>query len=119
MITEREFNNIYASHAHKVFRLCLGYASGNEDLAKEWQQETFIKVWKHKGSFKKKSSISTWIYRIAINTCLGDLRKSKKSSLDLVHIHGIMHGHRKAKLSVRVGRKTTGLAGEDPKAAEI
>ena len=78
MITEREFNNIYASHAHKVFRLCLGHAAGNEYLAKEWQQETFIKVWKHRGSFKKKSTISTWIYRIAINTCLGDLRKSKK-----------------------------------------
>ena len=78
MITEQEFTNIYNLHASKVHRLCLGYASGNNELAKEWHQETFIKVWKHRNSFKGKSSIDTWIYRIAVNVCLGDLRKSKK-----------------------------------------
>ncbi len=79
MITEQEFTNIYNLHASKVHRLCLGYASGNNELAKEWHQETFIKVWKHGNSFKGKSSIDTWIYRIAVNVCLGDLRKSRKS----------------------------------------
>ncbi|HET8859937.1 sigma-70 family RNA polymerase sigma factor [Marivirga sp.] len=79
MITEQEFTNIYNIHASKVHRLCLGYASGNNELAKEWHQETFIEVWKHRNSFKGKSSIDTWIYRIAVNVCLGDLRKSRKS----------------------------------------
>ena len=79
MITEKEFTNIYNLHASKIQRLCLGYASGNNELAKEWLQETFIKVWKHRNSFKEKSSIDTWIYRIAVNVCLGDLRKSRKS----------------------------------------
>ena len=79
MITEQEFTNIYNLHASKIQRLCLGYASGNNELAKEWLQETFIKVWKHRNSFKGKSSIDTWIYRIAVNVCLGDLRKTKKS----------------------------------------
>ena len=78
MITEQEFTNIYNLHASKVHRLCLGYASGDNELAKEWHQETFITVWKHRNSFKGKSSIDTWIYRIAVNVCLGDLRKSKK-----------------------------------------
>ncbi|MGS2727538.1 RNA polymerase sigma factor [Psychroserpens sp. BH13MA-6] len=79
MMTEQEFTNIYNSYASKVHRLCLGYASGNIELANEWLQETFIKVWTHRNSFKGKSSIDTWIYRIAVNICLGDLRKSKKS----------------------------------------
>jgi len=78
MDTEREFTEVYNTYASKVYRLCLGYVSGDEDLANEWQQQTFIKVWKHRKSFKGKSAISTWIYRIAVNTCLGDLRKSKK-----------------------------------------
>lgn len=78
MITEQEFTNIYNLHASKVHRLCLGYASGDNELAKEWLQETFIRVWKHRNSFKGKSSIDTWIYRISVNLCLGDLRKSKK-----------------------------------------
>jgi len=79
MTTEQEFTNIYNLHASKIHRLCLGYASGNNELAKEWLQETFIKVWKHRNSFKGRSSIDTWIYRIAVNVCLGDLRKPRKS----------------------------------------
>lgn len=79
MITEQEFTNLYNLYASKVHRLCLGYASGNNELANEWLQETFIKVWNHRNSFKGTSSIDTWIYRIAVNVCLGDLRKSRKS----------------------------------------
>lgn len=79
MNTEEDFTNIYNSYASKVHRLCLGYASGNNEIANEWLQETFINVWKHRKSFKGKSSIDTWIYRIAVNVCLGDLRKFKKS----------------------------------------
>ncbi|WP_422103970.1 RNA polymerase sigma factor [Winogradskyella sp.] len=79
MNIEEDFTEIYNTRASKVYRLCLGYASGNVEMAKEWQQETFIKVWNHRHSFKGKSSIDTWIYRIAVNTCLGDLRKIKKN----------------------------------------
>ncbi|MCH7401838.1 RNA polymerase sigma factor [Belliella kenyensis] len=78
MITEEEFTRIYYHAAPKVQRLCLGYASGNKDLANEWLQETFIKVWTHRKSFEGKSSVDTWIYRIAVNVCLGNLRKSKQ-----------------------------------------
>ncbi|WP_297805647.1 RNA polymerase sigma factor [uncultured Polaribacter sp.] len=79
MITEQQFTNIYNLHASKVHRLCLGYASGDNEIAKEWCQEAFIKVWKYRKSFKGKSSIETWIFRIAVNVCLGDLRKTKKN----------------------------------------
>lgn len=77
-IEEQEFTEIYNVHASKVFRICLGYASGDENQAHEWQQETFIKIWKHRKTFKGKSSIGTWIYRVAVNVCLSDLRKHKK-----------------------------------------
>lgn len=77
MDIEKQFTEIYNAHASKVYSLCLGYAAGDEDLAKEWQQETFIKIWKHRKSFEGRSSVSTWVYRIAANTCLADLRKSK------------------------------------------
>ncbi|MEM8583230.1 MAG: RNA polymerase sigma factor [Bacteroidota bacterium] len=81
MITEEDFVEVYTLHAPKVYKLCLGYASGNQSLAKDWQQETFMKVWNHRKSFKNQSSIGTWIYRIAVNVCLSDLRKTKKYEL--------------------------------------
>ncbi|MBF4984590.1 RNA polymerase subunit sigma, partial [Nonlabens mediterrranea] len=56
---ERDFKEIYNKHSDKVYRLCIGYAAGDEDLAKDWHQETFIKVWNHRKSFKGDSSIST------------------------------------------------------------
>lgn len=78
MNLERDFTEIYAAHLAKVQRLCLGYAGGDQELAKEWVQQTFIKVWKHRKSFREKSAIGSWIYRIAINVCLSDLRKPKR-----------------------------------------
>lgn len=79
MINEKDFTALYKTLAPKIQRLCLGYASGNQDLANEWLQETFIKVWNHRKSFKGEASVDTWIYRIAVNTCLSDLRKTKKN----------------------------------------
>ncbi len=81
MITEDYFTMVYNSYSAKVYRLCLGYASGDKELAKEWLQETFLKVWKHKSSFEGKSTIETWIYRIAVNVCLTDIRKNKKNRI--------------------------------------
>ncbi|MDC7998944.1 RNA polymerase sigma factor [Gilvibacter sediminis] len=78
MNLEKDFDQIFHNYSDKVYRLCLGYAAGDIALAQDWQQETFIKVWKHRKSFKGESNISTWIYRIAANTCLGDLRSLKK-----------------------------------------
>lgn len=79
MYIEKDFDQLYQQHSDKVYRLCIGYATGNKEIAQEWHQQTFIKVWNHRKSFKEKSSISTWIYRIAVNTCLSDLRKTKKT----------------------------------------
>ncbi|WP_111684119.1 RNA polymerase sigma factor [Winogradskyella tangerina] len=79
MNIESEFSTIYNMHSPKVYRLCLGYASGDSELAKEWLQETFIKVWNHRQSFKGNSAVETWIYRIAVNICLSDLRRAKRN----------------------------------------
>ena len=74
---ESKFDSIYKENYPKVFRLCQGYTKGNEILSKDLVQETFIKVWQNLKSFRNDSSISTWIYRITVNTCLIELRKKK------------------------------------------
>ncbi|HCN82223.1 MAG TPA: RNA polymerase subunit sigma-24, partial [Sphingobacteriaceae bacterium] len=45
-------------------------------------QETFIKVWQNLDKFRNQSLISTWIYRIAVNTCLSYLRVEKRQAKD-------------------------------------
>lgn len=63
-------------HYNKVFRLCRGYFCGDTALASDATQEIFLKVWENLDSFRNESSVSTWIYRITVNTCLLFLRKS-------------------------------------------
>ena len=41
-------------------------------------RETFIKVWKQLPNFRNESSLGTWIFRIASNTCLRQIQKEKK-----------------------------------------
>lgn len=56
----------------KVFRLAYSIL-GNEALAEEAAQDIFVRVWRALGSYRGQSSLSTWIYAIARNTCLTSL----------------------------------------------
>lgn len=74
---KKAFEQIYETNYTKVFRLCQGYTNGDEALSKDLAQEIFIKCWQNMQSFRNESNISTWIYRIAVNTCLLELRNKK------------------------------------------
>ena len=50
---------------------------GTEEDAKDISQEVFIKAYKNIARFDGKSAFATWIYRIAYNTCIDELRKRK------------------------------------------
>lgn len=76
---EEKYKKIYQDNYSKVARLCMGYTGGNETLAKDLTQDTFIKVWQHLDSFRNESGIGTWIFRICVNTCLAEIRKERKS----------------------------------------
>ncbi len=49
----------------------------NEEEAKDISQEIFLKVYRNLKNFDGKSAFSTWIYRIAVNTCIDAIRKNK------------------------------------------
>ena len=70
------FTEIYNKHAPQVLRMCMAYTN-NEAQAQDFLQETFIKVWQNLEQYRGDAKISTWIYRIAINTCLSHLRSAK------------------------------------------
>jgi len=59
-----------------VYRLALRM-TGNEEDAEDVAQESFIKIIKSLPSFEGRSQISTWIYRIAMNESLMNLRRRK------------------------------------------
>jgi RNA polymerase sigma factor (sigma-70 family) len=82
MSTGASFKELYDQHARMVYNLCLNYLHGRED-AQEATQDVFVKVHERLTGFKGDASVTTWIYRITVNTCLDQLkaRKRKKRSL--------------------------------------
>ena len=97
------FNKIYTENYTKIFYLCLGYSAGKEDIAEELTQETFIKVWEKLHTFRNLAAISTWIYRIAVNTCLTHLRKVKKNiEIHSEHLYGVENTEQFDNMDIRI-----------------
>ena len=61
-----------------VFTVALRMMKNREE-AEEVAQDTFIKVYSKLAKFKGDSKFSTWIYRVAYNTCLDRLKKNKRA----------------------------------------
>ena len=88
----RAFSDLVDDYKNLVFTLAIRML-GNREEAEEVSQDVFIKVYKSLPNFKGDSKISTWIYRIAYNTCLDRIKKIKKKRMhtDLDHIDQIAY----------------------------
>jgi len=71
------FARLVREHKSTIYTVCYMF-SHDEDEVNDLFQETLINMWKGIDSFREESKISTWIYRVALNTCLLQERKKKK-----------------------------------------
>ena len=63
-------------HTDKIFAVCYRML-GSRAAAEDASQETFLRLWKHAATWKPKGAkFETWLYRVAMNYCLDQLRKS-------------------------------------------
>jgi RNA polymerase sigma-70 factor (ECF subfamily) len=81
------FAALIEKYQDKVYTLCR-YMLENPQDAEDAAQETFIKVFRGLGNFTPSSSFYTWLYRIAVNTCLDQKRKNSFFSLFFSSDHG-------------------------------
>ena len=75
-----KFELLIKMYQPNVFRTALGLLHNKED-AEEITQDVFLKIYDSLPSFNQKAALSTWIYRITINTSLNFLKKKKWNSL--------------------------------------
>jgi RNA polymerase sigma-70 factor (ECF subfamily) len=71
------FERLYRMHVDKVYGLCLRM-TGNVAEAEDCAQEAFIQAWNKLEKFRGESAFATWLHRIAVNSVLGRMRKSKR-----------------------------------------
>ncbi len=85
------FEELVGNNQKRIYNLCYRMM-GNAEDAQDMSQEAFIKAFKNLRKFQLKAAFSTWMYRIAVNTCLDELRRRKNNqvSIDEINESGIM-----------------------------
>ena len=74
---EKEFVNLINVHRALIFKVCNIYCHDTE-TRKDLFQEVVLQLWKSFPAFKRESSITTWIYKVALNTAISNFRKETK-----------------------------------------
>ena len=73
---EQEFLSVIREYERVIYKVCYLYTTRNATLG-DLYQEVILNLWKAYPKFRKECKISTWIYRIALNTCISFIRKEK------------------------------------------
>lgn len=68
---------LYDAHVDRVYRLAYRLA-GDDELARDFTQETFIRAFERLDTFRGESRLSTWLHAIATTVALNGLRKVKR-----------------------------------------
>lgn len=75
------FEEVYGRFAEMVFALALRM-SGDREEAADLSQETFLRVYRHLGRFRGRSSLKTWIYSVTVNCCRSKLGRRRRRRLE-------------------------------------
>ena len=76
MERDQLYREILKENNNRIFRICCWYFTDAEER-NDTYQESLIRIWEKLHSFRGESKVSTWIYRIVVNSCLTHIRKDK------------------------------------------
>ena len=74
---EADFEQMVERQRQTIYSVCYLFADERQ-LADDLFQETLIRLWQGFGSFEGRSTEKTWVYRVALNTCVNFDRKHKR-----------------------------------------
>jgi RNA polymerase sigma-70 factor (ECF subfamily) len=87
------FNDLMRLHEDRVFSICLRMLRDRE-AALDATQETFITVFRKVDRFAGHSAFSTWLYRVAVNTCYDQARRRRRTEAEPLPEEGGPPDHR-------------------------
>ncbi len=74
---KEEFIACISEHERIIFKVCKMYCRSCDD-EQDLFQDILLQLWQSFPSFKRDSKVSTWMYRVALNTAITRLRNEKK-----------------------------------------
>ena len=80
---EREFERMVREHRGTIYTVCYMFSNDQDEVA-DLFQEVLINLWKSLPSFKGRSDVRSWIYRIGLNVCISlDKKKRRHKTVPL------------------------------------
>src|SRR5215475_12697382 len=76
------FDELMVRYERQIYRVCYRFVDNRED-AMDLAQEIFIKAFEHLPSFRRESSLKTWLYRIAMNHCINHVKKHSQEFVEV------------------------------------
>jgi RNA polymerase sigma-70 factor (ECF subfamily) len=76
---EQQFAQTVKEHKSTIYTVCYMF-SQDADEVNDLFQEVLVNLWKGFSSFEHRSDIRTWIYRVALNTCISLDRKKRRAA---------------------------------------
>ena len=76
------FDELMIRYERQIYRVCFRFVN-NRDDAMDLAQEVFIKAFEHLSSFRRESSMKTWLYRIAMNHCINHVKKNAREFVEI------------------------------------
>jgi RNA polymerase sigma-70 factor (ECF subfamily) len=81
------FDELMIRYERQIYRVCYRFVDNRED-AMDLAQEVFIKAFEHLPSFRRESSLKTWLYRIAMNHCINHVKKNAREFVEVTEFTG-------------------------------
>ncbi|HVZ57356.1 MAG TPA: sigma-70 family RNA polymerase sigma factor [Chitinophagaceae bacterium] len=75
-MTQQEFLELVDRHGGLIRKVCRLYCDNPQDR-QDLYQEIVLQLWRSLPGFRQQSQVSTWMYRVALNTAITDLRRSR------------------------------------------
>lgn len=76
-ISEKEFTEIVRENKTTIYTVCYMFSTDREEV-EDLFQEVLVALWQGLDSFRGESALRSWIYRIALNTCISAERKKRR-----------------------------------------
>ena len=71
------FSELMSSTEDMVFAVCMRIM-GDREAARDASQETFVTLFRKADRYRGQAAVTTWLYRVTVNTCYDLLRKAKR-----------------------------------------
>lgn len=78
---EEIFTDVIHAHRNIIYKVCYIYAP--KGMIEDYYQEVLINIWQNFDQFEARSKRSTWIYRVALYTCISFIRRKRTTSISL------------------------------------